>query len=111
RSRFLRRSKAGLSSAGDLDRISPLRSVNRPGNRGMDPPMQSDKATENPASDHSTDRGFEAWFLGGPLSAILLIICGVQLATWLPHYLTWPYWADHDVFATIARAWDRGFLP
>jgi hypothetical protein len=49
--------------------------------------------------------------LAGPLTATLLVIGLVQVATWLPHYLTWPYWADHDVFATAARAWVNGALP
>ena len=49
--------------------------------------------------------------LCGPLTAVLVLVGFVQLATWLPHYLTWPYWADHDVFATAARAWLDGALP
>src|SRR5436305_10828258 len=73
--------------------------------------MRSNEAAESPASGPASDRSFEAWFLGWPLSAILVMICGVQLATWLPHYLTWPYWADHDTFAAVARAWDQGLLP
>lgn len=46
-------------------------------------------------------------WLGGFLTLILL----VQFAGWLPHYLTWPWWGDHDVFATLALGWDRGVLP
>src|SRR4051812_36849671 len=49
--------------------------------------------------------------LGGPLTVVLVLVGTVQVATWLPHYLTWPYWADHDVFATAARAWLDGALP
>src|SRR5262249_4474963 len=26
-------------------------------------------------------------------------------------YLTWPWWADHDVHATLALGWERGVLP
>lgn len=52
-----------------------------------------------------------AWLLSGPLTAILMAVAAAQFATWLPHYLTWPYWADHDVFATAARAWTQGALP
>ena len=51
------------------------------------------------------------WALSGPLTAVLIAIGTLQLVTWLPHYLTWPYWADHDVFATAARAWVDGKLP
>lgn len=52
-----------------------------------------------------------AWLLGGPLTAGLLVLCMVQLGTWVPHYLTWPWFADHDVFATAAQAWDSGAKP
>jgi hypothetical protein len=34
-----------------------------------------------------------------------------QLAAWIPHYITWPFFVDHDVFATMARGWDAGRLP
>lgn len=39
------------------------------------------------------------------------LLCAAQLLTWAPQYLTWPWWADHDVFATAAMAWDAGILP
>ena len=52
-----------------------------------------------------------AGLLGWPLSWTLGVVALVQLGTWLPHYLTWPYWADHDVFANAARAWDLGEKP
>ena len=39
------------------------------------------------------------------------LLCVYQLLAWFPHYLTWPWWTDHDVFATAARAWDAGILP
>ena len=61
--------------------------------------------------DRDDEPGFAGWALGGPLTAALALVGLVQLATWIPHYLTWPYWADHDVFATAARAWDRGDRP
>jgi hypothetical protein len=41
----------------------------------------------------------------------LLILSVLQIALWLPSYLTWPWWADHDVFATMAHGWDSGLLP
>lgn len=48
----------------------------------------------------------------GPVaSGLLLALLVAQVAGWLPHYLTWPYWADHDVFAHAAQAWDSGLLP
>jgi hypothetical protein len=33
------------------------------------------------------------------------------LASWVPHYLTWPWCRDPDTFASLARAWDQGILP
>jgi len=61
----------------------------------------------------STDRepGFAAWVLGRPLSLALGLVILIQFGSWLPHYLTWPYWADHDAFANAARAWDLGEKP
>jgi hypothetical protein len=61
--------------------------------------------------ESSRAEGFAAWLIGAPMTAILLGLCGFQLATWIPHYLTWPWFADHDVFATMALGWDRGRLP
>jgi hypothetical protein len=52
-----------------------------------------------------------ARLLAGPLTVLVGLICLVQLLTWVPHYLTWPLWADHDAFATIARGWEAGVLP
>jgi hypothetical protein len=46
-----------------------------------------------------------------PLATALALICGAWLAGWVPHYLTWPLWADHDQFAVSAQAWDAGKLP
>jgi hypothetical protein len=52
-----------------------------------------------------------SWILRIGLPAILSVLCLVLLAGWIPQYLTWPYFTDHDVFATMAREWDRGRLP
>ncbi|MEO6810566.1 MAG: hypothetical protein ABI353_15735 [Isosphaeraceae bacterium] len=49
--------------------------------------------------------------LGRPLTVMVAALCLLQLATWVPHYLTWPWYSDHDVFANAARQWDRGRLP
>jgi hypothetical protein len=51
------------------------------------------------------------WTLQGPITSMLAALCVVELATWAPHYLTWPWWADSDVFATMARSWSAGILP
>ena len=52
-----------------------------------------------------------ARLLDGPLTAALLLLALGQLASWVPHYLTWPWFADEDVFATAAQGWDSGVLP
>lgn len=57
-----------------------------------------------------TDR-IASWCLDGPLATIVLLLCACQLATWIPHLLTWPLFVDHDVFETMARGWDHGVLP
>ncbi|MDB5351449.1 MAG: hypothetical protein JWN86_2696 [Planctomycetota bacterium] len=40
-----------------------------------------------------------------------MLLAMAMLATWLPHYLTWPWWPDLDAWATIARGWDAGIKP
>jgi hypothetical protein len=45
------------------------------------------------------------------LTVLLLVLCAAQLVAWLPSYLTWPWWVDHDVFATLALSWSVGELP
>jgi len=72
---------------------------------------RSEAENASATSAGAGEAGFAAWALGGPLSALLGLIALVQLGSWWPHYLTWPYWADHDVFATAARAWDLGERP
>ncbi len=49
--------------------------------------------------------------LGRPLVITLAVLALVQLTQWVPHYLTWPLFPDHDVFATAAQAWDAGERP
>jgi hypothetical protein len=51
------------------------------------------------------------WLLGRPLAIVVGGLLAIHVVTWVPHYLTWPWWADHDVFATMARGWDAGLLP
>ena len=73
--------------------------------------------TEAPDPDHPAAAGpsarerFAEWALRGPLAAGLGALAVVQIATWVPHYLTWPLWTDHDVFATAAREWSLGTPP
>lgn len=56
-------------------------------------------------------QGFAAWALSGPLTLALAVLAIAQLTTWIPHYLTWPWWPDQDLFATMALGWERGKLP
>jgi hypothetical protein len=50
-------------------------------------------------------------FLGVWLPRVIVAACLILLAGWVPHYLTWPMWADFDQFAVSAQAWDAGILP
>ena len=52
-----------------------------------------------------------SWMLRGPLTAIVVGLCAFQLAAWIPHLLTWPFFVDHDVFSTLAFGWDTGLRP
>jgi len=49
--------------------------------------------------------------LAGGLAWVVGAACVALLATWVPHYLTWPWFRDLDTFATIAQSWDAGILP
>lgn len=64
-----------------------------------------------PIADPDASVRVAAWLLSGPLTVVLCVLAAVQLATWIPHYVTWPMWSDHDVHATLAQAWDQGQLP
>src|SRR5579883_976904 len=49
--------------------------------------------------------------MGGGLSVVVVVIGLWFLATWVPHYLLWPWYRDTDTFATMAQSWDAGILP
>lgn len=69
---------------------------------------------DTPARIETGAERVELWsarLLNGPLTLAVLFLALIQLATWAPHYLTWPWWADHDVFATLALGWDAGLGP
>jgi hypothetical protein len=51
------------------------------------------------------------WWLAGPLTCVVAVLCLGQLLMWIPSYLTWPWWADHDVFGTAAFGWEHGQKP
>jgi hypothetical protein len=75
-----------------------------------DEPLAEDSAVE-PAAPPGVAERWARWVLDGPLALAIALVIAVQTMTWLPHYLSWPYWADHDVFATAARGWVEGRLP
>ena len=60
------------------------------------------RAIDDAVADFAWDKG---------LAAILAVVCMGALATWVPHYLTWPWSRDADTFAVLAQSWDRGILP
>lgn len=49
--------------------------------------------------------------LAGWMAIIVAAACLAFLATWVPHYLLWPWDRDSDTFATLAMSWDAGILP
>jgi hypothetical protein len=52
-----------------------------------------------------------ARLLGLPAVAVAAAACALLLLTWVPHYLTWPWWSDTDQFAVSALAWHEGVRP
>jgi hypothetical protein len=50
--------------------------------------------------------GARAWTIL-VLGAVVLAL----LASWVPHYVTWPWWADPDAIAVLAQSWDAGIVP
>ncbi len=57
-------------------------------------------------AEHLADRA-----LRGPLTVALGAVCALLLLTWVPHYLTWPWWPDVDQFAVSALSWREGLVP
>src|SRR5262249_55452369 len=49
--------------------------------------------------------------INGPVTAAVVAACLLLVATWVPDYLTWPWFADADQFAVSALAWDAGLAP
>ena len=62
-------------------------------------------ATRVEAEGKDPHRFFQA------VTGLLIGLAALEYALWLPQYLTWPWWADHDVFATMALGWDAGLRP
>jgi hypothetical protein len=51
------------------------------------------------------------WALDGGLALALALFATALMASWAPHYLTWPWCRDEDTFATLAQSWDAGIRP
>ena len=49
--------------------------------------------------------------LDGGLALAVALFATALLASWAPHYLTWPWCRDEDTFATLAQSWDAGIRP
>jgi hypothetical protein len=77
----------------------------------MGPTMMTSARPASAFSDLSPGDRIAERLLAGPVTGLIGLLCLLQLLTWVPHYLTWPLWADHDVFATLARGWEAGLLP
>lgn len=73
----------------------------------FDLPLRTRPEREASDSESAPDGRF-LWTAG---ASGLALLCAVQLLTWIPHYVTWPWWNDHDVFASAARAWGAGTVP
>jgi hypothetical protein len=56
-------------------------------------------------------RPFAERLIGWRLTLVAALWCLVLLAGWLPNYLNWPWYSDHDHFASTAQLWEAGKLP
>jgi hypothetical protein len=66
---------------------------------------------QEPSARPARAEAASEWLLQGPLTFLVVCLSAIQLLTWIPHYLNWPWFADHDVFATLAQGWASGLLP
>jgi hypothetical protein len=51
------------------------------------------------------------WIVSVPLTLGVAAACLLLLLSWVPHYLTWPWWVDTDQFAASALCWEAGVHP
>jgi hypothetical protein len=68
-------------------------------------------ATAPRPGPHAAVDRLAARVLGGPVTVALGVVAVLFLLTWIPHYLTWPWWPDVDQFAVAAQSWSAGILP
>lgn len=85
---------------------NPSAALATPGPVAPPPSHESGPSIEPTPGDRLSEK-----LLARPMTVLLALVCVAQLVTWIPHYLTWPLWADHDAYATIARGWQAGVLP
>ncbi len=57
-------------------------------------------------TDAAADRA-----LAAGLAIVAAMAALAMLASWVPHYLLWPWSRDADTFATLAQSWDHGIRP
>jgi len=74
------------------------------------PRSQSPTQLASPPEQDLLSR-LSSWCVSGPLTILAVLYSLVLLALWIPHYLTWPWWPDLEVFAYLALAWDSGLAP
>ncbi len=73
--------------------------------------MSVEAAAATPVIDQVSETDVYSRLLGWPLTVVAALVCLVLLAGWLPNYLNWPWYSDHDHFATTAQLWEAGRRP
>lgn len=92
-----------------LDREGPCGPFSGVRGRPGTGPSPADSRSPAPGIDE-LDR-IAAHAMDGWLSITAVAVCVALLATWVPHYLLWPWFRDSDTFATMAQSWAAGILP
>jgi hypothetical protein len=64
-----------------------------------------------PGVGRSRPNALAEWLLAGAVTRLVGLFAVAVFLIWLPGYLTWPMWVDHDVFAALAQSWDAGERP
>ena len=68
-----------------------------------------DRSDESPGAGLTAHSGSARVLAAGAAADGFSDSCpAYMLATWIPHYVTWPWYCDHDHFAQLAQLWDSG---
>jgi hypothetical protein len=107
--REIRHVVSGLSRV--VGRLTAVRAIAR--DRALErlPDLVRSWASVSDRLDRSSLGECASLAIGAGGSFLVATACVVMLATWVPHYLTWPWWCDIDQFAVSAQSWDAGILP